>query len=691
MTWHQYFHSGNSALARRLFDEAESQFRKALKEARSLSVVDPEITELLRQLARLTLQQGKAEEALSFAREAFDIDQGYWFGPSLQVCQDLCLAASAEDALGRLSDATETYLRAIQQCEQFYGSDHHETLLVLASLLLVLLHGPDSPRLESIAKRVFGHFLRISSPGTISTTLGIDRRLQLLMTSNREHEAELYFKHSTALLRKHLGDHNREVVLLQKSYAVMLANANKQLSAWRLKSTAETQIKKEDLSGRADDLILRGRYDEAEPLLRRHLSFLQMQFGPSHPATLAVRKKYASVVQKISAGPHGNVSLRARALEVITRMAASGSPWMIACADAMQIHKIGNAEVEAQVQQWKVGRPQFPVTVLPATNADQGSAVRVGEQAKEAFNAWPAPQDYNEAVQNPHLCFTDAELRSATAEVNVLGLPVVVSGAFASVYKFNCGSSVRAVRCFLSPVKDREYRYQQLSDYICSDDLIYTVNFEYQANGIQTPSTCVPILKMEWVEGVPLNLYIDEFLVQPGAMSTLLQLFRKMTQALYDAGVAHGDLQHGNILVRDNELVLVDYDGMFVPALAGHRSNELGHPNYQHPLRDATHFGPYLDAFSSWVIDTSLFALTVDPSLWYALKGGDECLLFRKLDFLEPARSPAIATLLSHPCDELVQRVRFVIELLSQPVESLPGVSRSGDCLFTNSSGSPLL
>ena len=57
------------------------------------------------------------------------------------------------------------------------------------------------------------------------------------------------------------------------------------------------------------------------------------------------------------------------------------------------------------------------------------------------------------------------------------------------------------------------------------------------------------------------------------------------------AGIAHGDLQHGNIFVVDDELKLIDYDGMFVPRLAGCRSNELGIEHYQHPQRKEHHFG----------------------------------------------------------------------------------------------------
>ena len=55
--------------------------------------------------------------------------------------------------------------------------------------------------------------------------------------------------------------------------------------------------------------------------------------------------------------------------------------------------------------------------------------------------------------------------------------------------------------------------------------------------------------------------------------------------------MAHADLQHGNVLLvpaRANgslSLKLIDYDGMWVPALANKKSGEVGHPAYQHPQR----------------------------------------------------------------------------------------------------------
>ena len=61
---------------------------------------------------------------------------------------------------------------------------------------------------------------------------------------------------------------------------------------------------------------------------------------------------------------------------------------------------------------------------------------------------WPLPQDYNEAIQSPASCFSDAELKLGEATTNAIGLPMPRSGNFADVYEFTCpngkNSSFRA-------------------------------------------------------------------------------------------------------------------------------------------------------------------------------------------------------------------------------------------------------
>ncbi|MBY0548990.1 MAG: hypothetical protein K2W95_17085 [Candidatus Obscuribacterales bacterium] len=296
-------------------------------------------------------------------------------------------------------------------------------------------------------------------------------------------------------------------------------------------------------------------------------------------------------------------------------------------------------------------------------------------------SSWPSPQDFNEAIQDARTAFDDKALQQGEAELNMMGMPKVASGTFASVYKLQCPERNWAVRCFLNPAKDRQYRYEQLSKYIGSDTLSSTVDFEYVNRGIRVGADFYPVLKMEWVEGVPFHLYIEEALRRTDNLLPLINEFRTMAESLHYAGIAHGDLQHGNIMVKDNHLVLVDYDGMFVPSLSMERSNEIGHPNYQHPSRDKNHFGAYLDNFSTWLIDTSLVALHHDPDLWSKFNGGDECLLFRRRDLVDPAKSQLFTCLQEHSRIEVRTRTEHLLNALTTNPASIPAMAADGSDL----------
>jgi hypothetical protein len=280
---------------------------------------------------------------------------------------------------------------------------------------------------------------------------------------------------------------------------------------------------------------------------------------------------------------------------------------------------------------------------------------------------WPTPQDYNEAVQSARLCFVDEELRQGQVKLNKLGLPRVVTGAFCSVYNVSCGDRRYAVRCFLHEIPDQELRYQRLSKAICNDRLDYTVAFEFQKNGIRVGDSVYPILKMEWVDGTNIDVFVKNSLDDGRKLAQLQANFRQMINDLNAEGFAHGDLQHGNILVTAQGLRLVDYDGMYVPSLSGLLSNELGHRNYQHPKRAREHFGQHLDNFSAWLIDTALTCAIVDPQLCTRAGSFDEAMLFRHSDLQAPEQSKLFFELEKHSNETLAhasRRLRTVLECL---------------------------
>lgn len=290
---------------------------------------------------------------------------------------------------------------------------------------------------------------------------------------------------------------------------------------------------------------------------------------------------------------------------------------------------------------------------------------------------WPTPQDYSEAVQNPQINFEDAELRSGRLAVNAMGLPVVASGSFASVYRVSCESKRQfAVRCFLQQTTTQHERYQRISKFVMTDDLPYTVDFNYLVNGIRVQGKWYPVLKMDWVDGLTLDAFVRRHLHDKTKIAHLADQFVKMTKDLQDAGIAHGDLQHGNILVtKQGELRLVDYDGMFVPDLSGMASPEIGHRNYQHPERDGTHFNERIDNFSAWSIATSLRAISLDPELAVGLQGCDECLLFRQADYRYPLGSRAFYTLEHHNDKSINALSKTLRTVLSMAPDEIPFLS----------------
>jgi hypothetical protein len=289
---------------------------------------------------------------------------------------------------------------------------------------------------------------------------------------------------------------------------------------------------------------------------------------------------------------------------------------------------------------------------------------------------WPAQADYIEALQDPPSAFTDPALRAGTVEVDgVLGLPKPRSGQMASVYKLFDGAKTWAVRCFNFASAERAERYRAISDFLARSPNRYTVEFAYLPDGIVVASATYPIVKMEWVEGDLLHTYIANHLDSPDMLQRLARAWVEMVRDLHALGMAHGDLQHGNVLVTAaGELKLIDYDGMFVPAFTGMGSLEDGHPNYQHPCRQSQNFGAQLDNFSAWSVYLSIVAVARDRPAWDTFGFGDDCLALRRADYVRPSASPAFAALGAAADADVRKMGEFVRSLLAHEPERLPAL-----------------
>jgi hypothetical protein len=195
-------------------------------------------------------------------------------------------------------------------------------------------------------------------------------------------------------------------------------------------------------------------------------------------------------------------------------------------------------------------------------------------------------------------------------------------------------------------------------------------------DGIQVRGEKYPVVKMEWVEGDLLHGYIERNLGNREAFATLRDRWRTMMRDLEAAKFAHGDLQHGNIVVRGDRLLVIDYDGVWVPALNGRRAVELGHRAYQHPKRTEAHFGPYQDRFSALVIYLSIAALEVEAELWPEYHTGDNLILVRD-DFRDVGRTAiwqSLAGVNSDEIDRLMDALAACIERRPEDMPSLESV-----------------
>jgi hypothetical protein len=294
------------------------------------------------------------------------------------------------------------------------------------------------------------------------------------------------------------------------------------------------------------------------------------------------------------------------------------------------------------------------------------------QESQEKIDWWPSLQDYNEAIQLHQSYVEDAQLKSGRPYENAMGLPRAVTGAFSTVYRIESSNQDLALKLFLKDIHDQEARYALISNFLAENKSPYFVSFQYLKNGIKVKGNWFPGLKMDWVEGLPIDEYIVQNIDNSAKLGELAESFLKMMEHFRSLGLAHGDLQHGNIIMCGDDIRVVDYDGMFVPSMRSFASCEVGHRNYQHPKRSALHFATYLDNFSAWLIYASIKALQLDPKLLNQLGGADDCLLFRETDFLNPMESAAFAAFERHPDSALNALSKFIRAQLAHDISQIP-------------------
>ena len=251
---------------------------------------------------------------------------------------------------------------------------------------------------------------------------------------------------------------------------------------------------------------------------------------------------------------------------------------------------------------------------------------------------YPLISEYIESIKHSEDNFN--VLSTLRPVYDEAGKIVMSSGNFAVVFKMKDESSGKlyAVKCFLREQEGRDIAYQQITDeleYVSSNYLCSIKYFQKElfVDSTVSSDTEFPVLLMDWVEGVTLDKYVHQHISDIYALQLITYQFCRMAAWLMSQLFAHGDIKPDNILVtEDGALVLVDYDGMYVPAMQGQKARELGSPDYRHPLRTEDCFNEHIDDFPLALIGMSLKAIALDTSLLQNNAKSDS-LLFSESDF----------------------------------------------------------
>ena len=262
---------------------------------------------------------------------------------------------------------------------------------------------------------------------------------------------------------------------------------------------------------------------------------------------------------------------------------------------------------------------------------------------------YPLISEYLAAIQDAHDNLN--KLNHLVPVLDKHGEPYRSSGAFAVVFKMKDEQTGKcyALKCFTEEQEGRAEAYRQIAEELEFVDSPYITSVKYLEKELFIDSNCendeFPVLLMDWIEGETMETYIAENYTDSYEMSMLCYRFCKMAAWLRSQSFAHGDIKPDNIIVRpDGTLTLVDYDGMFVPAMKGQKSPTIGTKDFSHPLRTIDDFDETIDDFALASIALSLKAISLDSSLLQSY-GASDRLLFSATDYLDLIKSKIFAAL----------------------------------------------
>lgn len=252
------------------------------------------------------------------------------------------------------------------------------------------------------------------------------------------------------------------------------------------------------------------------------------------------------------------------------------------------------------------------------------------------------------AIENKDHFVLDPFIKKGDFVKMTNGQPLRYVGGFTAVFPVIISNEKWAFRCWHAEMGNVRRRFEKIAKAISASNAKYLCDFVYTDEGIIVKGKRYPTTRMRWVEGQTIKDYICANAYNSEKLNALAHRFLEMVQDMHKYGFAHGDLQHGNIIIdKFGEPYLVDYDSFYCPELKGERDIITGLVDYQHPSRKTNILSnEKLDYFSELIIYLSILAIAEQPSLVQTYHVADsERMLFAASDYRDLRNSAIYADL----------------------------------------------
>lgn len=263
---------------------------------------------------------------------------------------------------------------------------------------------------------------------------------------------------------------------------------------------------------------------------------------------------------------------------------------------------------------------------------------------------YPSIQDIVSTIKHSQF-IQDPIIKIGKVEKTLIGKPILYAGGYTVVFPFKVGNEKYAFRCWHKDLGNIQNQYEEVIRFIKNVQIPYFAEIYYEEKGILVNGVSYPTTRMQWLEGKKLKDFFKEHQTNKQNLQLLSERFLQMCKELHQAKVAHGDLQHGNIIIDNNfNIKLIDYDSLYVPILKNYNDQIAGLSQYQHLSRGAkvsNNQFEKLDYFSELIIYISILALIEKPELFNKYNLADtEGLFFEAEDFKDLKNSKVFKDLM---------------------------------------------